>query len=275
MECIISIAEEVDEIVRALCGFLCCKGINMATQQPSYASGISPNSSKDIDDREEQEGNLCRNPHSKIISKIYSSENIDAVEQLQEINNKDVVELLQRKINMIKDGCYVLDATPYSYMDQILNEMITTLTRSDIIMIGLYGSSYKSKDNALKKITRRVERDGQFDVVIMASLVKKNTWWNKSLDVRNIQEKLGNQLGLQLQEKTLEERASCLSEKIMMKQKILIILDDLQGEINLTKIGIPFGNDHKGCRILLVANNKKVLSNTMKIPIVFSMDDYC
>ncbi|XP_029125662.1 uncharacterized protein LOC114915304 isoform X4 [Cajanus cajan] len=101
MECIISIAEEVDEIVRALCGFLCCKGINMATQQPSYASGISPNSSKDIDDREEQEGNLCRNPHSKIISKIYSSENIDAVEQLQEINNKDVVELLQRKINMI------------------------------------------------------------------------------------------------------------------------------------------------------------------------------
>nr|KYP67785.1 hypothetical protein KK1_024138 [Cajanus cajan] len=60
-----------------------------------------------------------------------------------------------------------------------------------------------------------------------------------------------------------------------MKQKILIILNDLQGEINLTKIGIPFGNDHKGCIILLVTNNKKVLSNRMKISIVFSTDDYC
>nr|KYP35656.1 putative disease resistance protein At5g63020 family [Cajanus cajan] len=163
-------------------------------------------------------------------------------------------------------------------MDQILNEMITTLTQPDTIMIGLYGSSYKSKDNAIMKITRRVKRDGQFDGIIRASLVKKNTWWNKSLDVRNIQEKLGNQnarhLGLQLQEKTLEERASCLSDKLKMKQKILIILDDLQGKINLTKIGILFGNDHMGCRILLVANNKEVLSNTMKIQSVFSMDDF-
>ncbi|XP_029125658.1 uncharacterized protein LOC114915303 [Cajanus cajan] len=94
MECIISIAEEVDEIVRALCCFLCCQGISMATQRPSYTSGTSPNSSKDIDDPEEQEENLCPNPHSKIISEVYSSD-IDIMEQLQEINNKNVMGQLQ------------------------------------------------------------------------------------------------------------------------------------------------------------------------------------
>lgn len=105
-----------------------------------------------------------------------------------------------------------------------------------------------------------VQRDNLFDMFVMTTVKKKP-------DLRRIQGELGNMLGMQLQEKTLEGRATCLCNRIKMEEKILIILNDLWGAINLGKIGIPFGNDHKGCKILLVSHNQQVLSNQMKTQI--------
>ncbi|TKY49929.1 disease resistance protein [Spatholobus suberectus] len=156
-------------------------------------------------------------------------------------------------------------------MSTILDEIMTALRQPDIMILGVYGSTSNArKDEVVKRITRRVERDGVFDVIVMATVMEKNmgsSRRSKSPDVRRIQEELGNKLGLQLQDKTtLKERASCLFDGIKMKAKILIILDDVRGGINLAEIGIPFGNDHNGCKILLVAKNQEVLSNQMNAP---------
>ncbi|RDX93361.1 putative disease resistance protein, partial [Mucuna pruriens] len=159
----------------------------------------------------------------------------------------------------------------------IVDKMITALTQSNITTLGVYGSS---NAYVVEQITRRVLRDEVFDVVVdvMASVMKKNTWyrwWSKSPDVRRIQEQLGSKLGLQFHHKTTsKERATRLCERIKMEAKIIIILDDLRGKINLAKIGIPFGNDHKGCKILLVAQSQKLLANQVNPPqIEFSTDD--
>ena len=136
----------------------------------------------------------------------------------------------------------------------ILKEIMTALTQPNIGLLGLYGSSNANKENVVEKVTRRVERDGLFNVVVKTCVMKKP-------DLKRIQGELGNALGLQLHEKTLKERATRLCERVKMEDKILIILHDLHGQINLAKIGIPFGNDHKGCKILLVAENKKMLSH--------------
>lgn len=95
-----------------------------------------------------------------------------------------------------------------------------------------------------------VQRDNLFDMFVMTTVKKKP-------DLRRIQGELGNMLGMQLQEKTLEGRATCLCNRIKMEEKILIILNDLWGAINLGKIGIPFGNDQKGCKILLVSSHNQ------------------
>ncbi|KAL2343342.1 hypothetical protein Fmac_004627 [Flemingia macrophylla] len=151
--------------------------------------------------------------------------------------------------------------------------MMTVLTQPEIFMVELYGTNNRRKSNMIEKIIRRVEKDGQFDVIVTTDIVKKNKCWNTSIDVRRIQKELGIKLGLQLQEKKLEERAGCLSDKIKMKQNILIILENLSSEINLATIGIPFGNNHKGCKIILVSENQEVLNNKMKTQITFSVDD--
>ncbi|KAG5118841.1 hypothetical protein JHK82_033261 [Glycine max] len=66
---------------------------------------------------------------------------------------------------------------------------MTAVTQPNNIILGVYGSSNVRKDNVVEQITRKVERD-MFDVIVMASVMKKNnTWclrWNKSPDVRRI-----------------------------------------------------------------------------------------
>ncbi|KAL2343260.1 hypothetical protein Fmac_004545 [Flemingia macrophylla] len=145
-------------------------------------------------------------------------------------------------------------------------------------MVGVYGSSNIRRCNVLKLITRRVERDGLFDVVVMTSVLRKKTWWwrwIKSPDVKRIQEELGNELGVQFHDKTrMEERASSLAERIKMEEKILIVTNVFCGGINFEKIGIPYGNDHKGCKIMLVAKSIEMLSNKMHPKGYLSSDWY-
>lgn len=145
-----------------------------------------------------------------------------------------------------------------------LNEITMALTRPDIIMLGVYGSSNVKMGNVVERITRRVKRDNLFDLILRASVTNRP-------DLKRIQGELGNNLGLQLQEKTLEGRARLLCGRIKMTAKILIILIDVCGEINLGKIGLPFGNDHNGCKILLISETQNVLSNQTNAQINFTV----
>lgn len=43
------------------------------------------------------------------------------------------------------------------------------------------------------------------------------------------------------------------------ENKILVILDNIWKHLDLETVGIPFGNNHKGCRLLLPARDNNVL----------------
>lgn len=145
-----------------------------------------------------------------------------------------------------------------------LNEITMALTRPNIIKLGVYGSSNAKMDSVVEKIIRRVKRDNLFDLIVRASVKKKP-------ELKRIQGEVGNMLGLQILEKTLEGRACLLCGKIKMVRRILIILDDVWGQIYLSKIGIPFGNNHNGCRILLISETLNVLSIQTNAQIKFTV----
>ncbi|KAK9215401.1 hypothetical protein WN944_007406 [Citrus x changshan-huyou] len=44
---------------------------------------------------------------------------------------------------------------------------------------------------------------------------------------------------------------------------ILMILDNIWENLDLLAVGIPHGNDHKGCKILLTARSEDTLSRKM------------
>jgi disease resistance protein RPS2 len=48
-------------------------------------------------------------------------------------------------------------------------------------------------------------------------------------------------------------------------QTVLVVLYDLHGRIDLGEIGIPYGEDHKGCKILLTSTSMGVLLDDMNV----------
>jgi len=59
---------------------------------------------------------------------------------------------------------------------------------------------------------------------------------------------------------TTAERARLLCAKMKELQTVLVVVYDLCGRLDLWEIGIPFGEDHNGCKILLTSATFEVLS---------------
>ncbi|KAI9127057.1 hypothetical protein K1719_001616 [Acacia pycnantha] len=137
-----------------------------------------------------------------------------------------------------------------------LEKVIEVLADANAHLIGVYGSNDELKDVLVEKVCRRVGRDKLFDKDLTITLTKKP-------DVKKIQEEIASQLGFTFNNKSKDKRAHELIERLKIEQKILIILRDLHKGLDLGKVGIPFGADHTGCKILLTSTTEDVLSNQM------------
>ncbi|GMP41246.1 hypothetical protein CsSME_00011413 [Camellia sinensis var. sinensis] len=52
-----------------------------------------------------------------------------------------------------------------------------------------------------------------------------------------------------------------LCARLKNVKKILVILDDVWAKLNLAAVGIPFGNDHQGCKIIITTRREQVCSS--------------
>jgi hypothetical protein len=102
-------------------------------------------------------------------------------------------------------------------------------------------------------------------------------------DITKIQTLIGDAIGLNFDDKTdrsestccmcfgnnkrmtTVERADLICAKMKELQTVLIVLYDLHGRLDLGEIGIPFGEDHNDCKILLTSTSLEVLSKHMKV----------
>ena len=146
-----------------------------------------------------------------------------------------------------------------------LNGIMEALTCGDNNIIGVLGPESTENADLLEKVSRRAKRDGLFDVVVMATVSHKpnNT---------RIQDEIAEALGLKFgDEKDVAKRAKRLRERILMEQKILVILHDLCKGLDLDKVGIPYGADHTGCKLLLTSASEEVLSKEMHAQKIFKV----
>ncbi|XP_039684400.1 uncharacterized protein [Medicago truncatula] len=142
-------------------------------------------------------------------------------------------------------------------------------------IIGLCGPKKRVEHSAQTAI-RRAEKDHSFQKIVTTTVTKKP-------DITKIQTEIGNAIGLNFNDKTYvavstgctrfgnskrmitAERADLLCAKMKELQTVLIVMYDLHGRLNLGEIGIPFGEDHNGCKILLTSTSLEVLSKQMKV----------
>jgi len=136
----------------------------------------------------------------------------------------------------------------------MLNEMMLALKDPNIFIIGVYGMGGVGKTTLVKELAWQAENDEPFSAVVMATITG-------SPDVIEIQGQIADSLDLKFNKETKEGRARELRERITKEKSILVVLDDIWGRLDLTELGIPFGNDHKGCKVVVTSRDLNLLSS--------------
>ncbi|KAK9218759.1 hypothetical protein WN943_007396 [Citrus x changshan-huyou] len=138
----------------------------------------------------------------------------------------------------------------------ILNEIIDALKNPDVSMLGIYGMGGIGKTTLAKEVAKRAENDKLFDQVVFSEV-------SESQDIRKIQGEIADKLGLKFAEESESGRARRLYDRLKKEKRILVILDNIWENLDLKAVGIPHGDYHKGCKVLLTARSIDTLSKKM------------
>ena len=145
----------------------------------------------------------------------------------------------------------------------ILNEIMEALRNDDIRMIGVWGMGGVGKTTLANQVAEKAEEDKLFEKVVMALNISQTP------NVTKIQEEIAGILGLKFGQEGELERADHLCKSLNNKKTVLVILDDIWEELRLEKIGIPYGDAHRGCKVLLTSRSRGVLSGQMGTEKIF------
>ncbi|KAG8650650.1 hypothetical protein MANES_07G062348v8 [Manihot esculenta] len=150
-----------------------------------------------------------------------------------------------------------------------LEKVMDALLDPDLNMIGVYGLGGVGKTTLAKQVHRKALEEKLFDVVAMVAV-------GQTPEVRRIQSEVADVLGLKFDGEEIPGRANRLYERLKKElekeKKVLIILDDVWKKLDLNAVGIPFGDDFKGCKILLTSRRQDVLSREMGTQQEFKLD---
>ncbi|XP_062016158.1 disease resistance protein RUN1-like isoform X2 [Rosa rugosa] len=136
---------------------------------------------------------------------------------------------------------------------QAMNEVMKALKDDEVTAVGVYGMGGVGKTTMVKHVGAHARKSGIFDCVIMGVV-------SQSPDYRKIQGTLADLLGVKFEGETETGRAAGLSKEMKRRNKILIILDDIWGRTDLSKIGIPSYKELQMCKskVLLTTRIRNV-----------------
>ncbi|TKY68615.1 disease resistance protein [Spatholobus suberectus] len=143
-------------------------------------------------------------------------------------------------------------------------ELLDALTNDNNYMTGLQGMGGTGKTTLAKEVGKELKKSEKFDHVIDATV-------SYAPDIKKIQDEIAGPLGLSLEYCTEPEKPKTLWSRLINGEKILLILDDVWENINFEDIGIPYNDNHNGCRILITTCNLRTC-NSMRCDRIIQLE---
>ncbi|KAL4379724.1 hypothetical protein GQ457_02G040500 [Hibiscus cannabinus] len=155
----------------------------------------------------------------------------------------------------------IVDLSPKDFEDfdsrkQSFNNIMEAVQDPNVNIVGMHGMSGVGKTTLVKEVMRQVKEDKVFDSVVFAVV-------SHTPDIRKIQDQIADMLGVEFKEQSVSGRASRVCQRLEKEKKVLVVLDDVWERLDLMKVGIPSGDEHQGCTILLTSRDLRVLSRDM------------
>ncbi|CAL5202541.1 unnamed protein product [Lathyrus oleraceus] len=127
-------------------------------------------------------------------------------------------------------------------------ELLDELKDDNSYMIGLQGMGGIGKTTLIKEVGKKLKQSKQFTQII-------DTTVSFSPNIKKIQDDIAGPLGLKFDDCNESDRPKKLWSRLTNGEKILLILDDVWGDIDFNEIGIPYSDNHKGCRIVVTTRS--------------------
>ncbi|XP_022753325.1 disease resistance protein At4g27190-like isoform X3 [Durio zibethinus] len=147
------------------------------------------------------------------------------------------------------------DFTVSKSSKKAFDQIIEALQHDKVSMIGLWGMAGVGKTTLVREVGTHAEKFKLFDKVVIATVTQKP-------NAETIQDEIAKYLDFNMKnERGRKSRQEfwLKLQKLQKDKRILIILDDVWAKIDLKEnIGIPFAEDHKGCKILLTTRRRQV-----------------
>ncbi|XWS10056.1 hypothetical protein CRYUN_Cryun39dG0043100 [Craigia yunnanensis] len=132
------------------------------------------------------------------------------------------------------------------------SRIVEELKDDNVSMIGLWGMGGLGKTTLAREVGNQAKKLNLFNKVVVTTVSQKPNF-------HKIQDEIAKFLDFDMNSEQGRRSEQELWLRLQKEKKILIILDDVWAEINLKeKIGIPLGEDHKGCKVLLTTRRLEV-----------------
>ncbi|XP_061344500.1 disease resistance protein At4g27190-like [Gastrolobium bilobum] len=152
-----------------------------------------------------------------------------------------------------------------------INDIMEALKDPLIQTVGVWGLGGEGTTSLAKHVGDQAKEHDLFDSVVMMTVTEKP-------NIEKIQEDIADALGLQFQGEMNVERRNILRRRIKKEKRVLVIVDDIWGELNpqefdLEEYGVPLGDEHEGRKLLLASGNLGFIKNTRGALKVFQIEE--
>ncbi|XP_058007400.1 uncharacterized protein LOC110649893 isoform X3 [Hevea brasiliensis] len=205
---------------------------------------------------------LCPDLKTRYLLSKKAEKKALAIDKLVNEGDHDPISFRPRILQIVASSVYHREALNSRVL--FLKQVMDALRDPNLNKIGVHGMGGVGKTTLAKEVHRQAIEEKLFDEVVMVAV-------NQIPELRRIQSEVADVLGLTFDVEGIPGRANRLYERLKKEKKVLIILDDIWKQLDLKAVGIPIGDDCKGCKILLTSRDKHVLSQ-MGTQVVFHLD---
>ncbi|KAK7399713.1 hypothetical protein VNO78_10902 [Psophocarpus tetragonolobus] len=237
--------------------------------------------------KKDKEREVQRNNHKDTTNayKLWTNRVLDAAEEVQKLKDKYIERRLPRwrflrrshlseemekkgycVRELIKDKCledFLVDKPPepvlkelnvpqisgYPTLQGALKNILDLLKNNNIKVIGVYGTKGVGKTTIMRNLNNNEEVAKLFEIVIFVKV---------TAEFHKLQEKIANRLMLNIgtYKKEHSDEVARRIHKELEKKKYLLILDEVEGTINLEQLGIP--SDNNGSKVVISTRFQRV-----------------